>query len=195
MKQHLLDLVEELKNEGYNESDAIELAIHRFGDKNSLKKDLTYFFKYPKKVFIVKIMVMIGIILCLLTLFAKDIGYGHDLEKCDINNIDNYIKNKHISYLRVFEISNDSDINLDDLRVLTNEKEINSKKIKLIYSYGDFDKSSYMKAVIYDEGIPMWYIEYVTKSTEVLKINVKILICVSILFILIFIYIYIYMQK
>ena len=49
MKQHLLDLVEELKNEGYNESDAIELAIHRFGDKNSLKKDLTYFFKYPKK--------------------------------------------------------------------------------------------------------------------------------------------------
>ena len=176
MKQHLLDLVEELKNEGYNESDAIELAIHRFGDKNSLKKDLTYFFKYPKKVFIVKIMVMIGIILCLLTLFAKDIGYWHDLEKynnlkefflnieihlekCDINNIDNYIKNKHISYLRVFEISNDSDINLDDLRVLTNEKEINSKKIKLIYSYGDFDKSSYMKAVIYDEGIPMWYIE------------------------------------
>ena len=80
MKQHLLDLVEELKNEGYNESDAIELAMHRFGDKNSLKKDLTYFFKYPKKVFIVKIMVMIGIILCLLTLFAKDIGYGHDLE-------------------------------------------------------------------------------------------------------------------
>ena len=50
-----------------------------------------------------------------------------------------------------------------------------------------------MKAVIYDEGIPMWYIEYVTKSTEVLKINVKILICVSILFILIFVYIY--MQK
>ena len=52
-----------------------------------------------------------------------------------------------------------------------------------------------MKAVIYDEGIPMWYIEYVTKSTEVLKINVKILICVSILFILIFVYIYICKNK
>ena len=43
MKQHLLDSVEELKNEGYSESEAIELAIQEFGDENSLKEDLTHF--------------------------------------------------------------------------------------------------------------------------------------------------------
>ena len=203
MKQHLLELVEELKSEGYSESEAIELALHRFGDKNSLKKDLTYFFKYPKRLFVLKILVLLGIILCLISLFTNDIGYGYDfkkytnleefflnieipLEECDIDNIDDYITNKHIRYLRVFEISDQSDRNLDTLRTLISKKEIDSKKLKLVYSHGDFDTSSYMRAIVYDKDIPMWYIEYMTN-------DFKMLICIFLLIILTFVFIY--MQK
>lgn len=210
MKQHLLELVKELKNEGYSESEAIELALHRFGDKNSLKKDLTYFFKYPKRLFVLKILVLLGIILCLLALFTNDIGYGYDFKKyanleefslnieiplkeCDIDNIDDYI-NKHIRYLRVFEISDQSDRNLDldTLQTLTSKKEIDSKKLKLIYSYGDFDTSSYLKAIVYNDDIPMWYIQYMTNDFEM---NIKMLICIFLLIILTFVYIYICKNK
>lgn len=54
MRTHLIETVEELKEEGKSEQEAISIAINRFGDKNQITKGLLDLFKAQNK--IVKIL-------------------------------------------------------------------------------------------------------------------------------------------
>lgn len=49
MRSHLLEAVEELKEKGKTEDDAVRLAIENFGSKHQLVKGLSEFFKVQRK--------------------------------------------------------------------------------------------------------------------------------------------------
>lgn len=207
MKQHLLDSVEELKNEGYSESEAIELAIQEFGDENSLKEDLTHFFKSPVKTYISKLLYLLGIILCSLVLLTTNIhkdAYRLEeykglenfllsievpLKDYNLKNINDYNIDKHFSYLKIFEISRDENKNIDISNNL--KKGIKHKELKQVYSYGETPKTPYNQAIIHKEGMPIWYMEYKINYIGNLKKGAEVLFyIINIILIIILICIY-----
>lgn len=63
MKNHLLEAVEELKNEDHSEESSINIAIERFGDENEICEELTEVFnseiRFSKAIFKVSILALI----------------------------------------------------------------------------------------------------------------------------------------
>lgn len=63
MKNHLIEAVEELKNEGHSEQSSINIAIERFGDENEIGEELTEVFnseiRFSKVIFKVSILALI----------------------------------------------------------------------------------------------------------------------------------------
>ncbi|MBZ9637826.1 permease prefix domain 1-containing protein [Clostridium sp. FP1] len=49
MKNHLLQLIEELKSEGKSEEESISIAINRFGEENQIENELIGIFKFVNK--------------------------------------------------------------------------------------------------------------------------------------------------
>lgn len=49
MKMHIVEVVNELKNEGKNEDEAIKIALDRFGEKEHLNRGLYSLFNSQKK--------------------------------------------------------------------------------------------------------------------------------------------------
>ncbi|MFQ9520816.1 MAG: permease prefix domain 1-containing protein [Turicibacter sp.] len=69
MKQHLLDEVRELKNQGLDEELAIKTALNHFGDNHSLKKELDELLVSNKKlVRKAKIYAVLGILMAIIAI-------------------------------------------------------------------------------------------------------------------------------
>lgn len=65
MRSHLLQTVEELKNEGKTEEESIEIAISRFGERGQVENELSKVFKVQRK--FAKILLIVSIVSLLLS--------------------------------------------------------------------------------------------------------------------------------
>lgn len=72
MRIHLLETLEELKNEGKTEEESIEIAISRFGEREQLEDELSKVFKVQRK--FTKMLLIISIISLILASVCY-IGY------------------------------------------------------------------------------------------------------------------------
>ncbi|BCZ48522.1 hypothetical protein psyc5s11_45890 [Clostridium gelidum] len=73
MRSHLLQTVEDLKNEGKTEEESIEIAISRFGERGQVENELSKVFKVQRK--FAKTLLIISIVSLLLSAICY-ISYG-----------------------------------------------------------------------------------------------------------------------
>lgn len=187
MRQHLLESVAELKSDGLDESIAIKMAIDRFGDSESLRKDLSSFLNSHKKLSKkIRRYSIVGIVIGILVMSFgviknnMDAGWGQ-FKFANINNFDTQLplesdENKYIEdmihskklnkvvYFKLYKIE-DEDIELKNnqstLFNISNDPWLKGKHLKDAYSYGEA-KNSYNQFVTYgyNNNEPSWYIEY-----------------------------------
>ncbi|MGL5380615.1 permease prefix domain 1-containing protein [Clostridium sp.] len=187
MRQHLLDSVEELKNDGLDEATAIKMAINRFGDNDSLRKDLNSFLnshkKLSKKIRRYSIIgIIIGIVVMSFGVIKNNIdaGWGQ-FEFSKINNFDTQLplesdENKYIedmihskklnkvAYFKLYKIEDEdveSQNNQSTLFDIRNDSELKGKVLKDAYSYGEpKDLYNQFATYRYNNEEASWYIEY-----------------------------------
>lgn len=72
MRNHLVEAIKELKEEGYSEDESITIALEKFGDKFHLEGELTQVFNIKKQIPRVSILLSVSIIYIVTTYF---LGY------------------------------------------------------------------------------------------------------------------------
>ncbi|MGH4124245.1 MAG: permease prefix domain 1-containing protein [Clostridium sp.] len=72
MKNHLVQLIEELKSEGNSEDESISIAISRFGEENQIENELIGIFKFVNKN-AKKALIIAGVFL-LITIISRSVS-------------------------------------------------------------------------------------------------------------------------
>lgn len=122
MKNHLLQLIEELKSEGKAEEESISIAINRFGEENQIENELIGVFKFVNKK--AKKALIIAVAFLLITLISSSVFIiGTDIYWKQIETRNNKIFTIMSSYRK----DNIDSINKDISTVF------NKSKKKLIY--------------------------------------------------------------
>lgn len=86
MRMHLIETVNELKQEGKSEEEAIDLAIQRFGDEKFISNGLIELFKYQKK-FTTNLFrfALVSIIIAVISFFS--VLYFQEAYQSSLNNM------------------------------------------------------------------------------------------------------------
>jgi hypothetical protein len=122
MKNHLLELIEELKSEGKSEEESISIAINMFGEENQIENELIGVFNFVNKKS--KKALLIAVAFLLITIISGAISaIGTDLYWKGISTRDDEIFNIMSSYNKDNIDSIDKDIST----------VFNKSKKKLIY--------------------------------------------------------------
>lgn len=122
MKNHLLELIEELKSEGKSEEESISIAINRFGEENQIENELIGIFNFVNKK--AKKALLIAVAFLLITIISGAISViGTDLYWKGIKTRNNEIYNIMSSYGK----DNIASINKDISTIISKSKR------KLIY--------------------------------------------------------------
>lgn len=170
MQTHLIETVEELKEEGKSEQEAISIAINRFGDKNQITKGLLDLFKAQNK--IVKILyriaftfLIIGLGILISLIVSDKLVGDKQLEVQDtLNSIINMPGDKELSeaeknqiILKFQEITDDKLVNFSLYKKPEGTPEIIDR--------GDFPKVySEMKEVIKYGQTGNWFFSNENKN-------------------------------
>lgn len=171
MKNHLLQLIEELKSEGKCEEESISIAINRFGEENQIENELIGIFKFVNKNAKKALIVAVAFLLVTITSFlifviGTNLSIKQYTERNDeiINimssynekNIENINENistvfskakGKITYVALYRVPNGKDIWYKDLKDLEYGYPKNSE-------FKDLDNSSHIgKQIITEKGI------------------------------------------
>lgn len=201
MRQHLIESIEELKSDGLEEEAAIKIAINRFGDSDSLRKDLNSFLnshkKLSKKIRTYSIIgIVIGVFVMAFGILRNNIdaGWGQfdfskmndfntqlPLETDEKQYVEELIKGKKLNkvvYFKLYKVEDTDDktqMNQSTLFNISNDPELKGKVLNEAYSYGEA-KNLYNQFARYNSSTPSWYIEYELNHSVEYYLN----ICVAI---------------
>ena len=122
MKNHLLQLIEELKSEGNSEEESISIAINRFGEENQIENELIGIFKFVNKK--AKKTLIIAVAFLLIAIISGSVSIiGTDIYWKQIATRNNEI----VTIMSSYRKDNIDSINKDISTVF------NKSKKKLIY--------------------------------------------------------------
>lgn len=196
MKNHLLQLIEELKSEGKSEEESISIAINRFGEENQIENELLDVFKFVNKK--AKKALIIALSFLLLTMISFSIFIIGDkllmrqqiarkneifniMSSYSNDNIDSINKKistivnkskKSIIYVALYHVPNDEDGWYRDLKDLeyVYPKDIKFKGIGFNAKQITIEKGIRYNIMIGEpqhDTIPMMYIRNIGKSSLV----------------------------
>ncbi|UZQ50022.1 permease prefix domain 1-containing protein [Clostridium kluyveri] len=173
MRNHLLQIVEELKSEGKSDEESITIAIERFGEQTQIENELLGIFKFvnkkAKKILIAAVSFLllalisfstfvVGINICTKQYDKRNneiVNIMRSYNQDDLENIDKNISvllNKYkskVKYVAMYHVTNGEDLWHTDLKDL---EYVYPKDIQ----YDDMD--TFNKQIITEEGV-----KYVSK--------------------------------
>ncbi|MET7038982.1 permease prefix domain 1-containing protein [Clostridium botulinum] len=136
MKSHLIQSINEFKQEGKSEEESINIAINRFGEVNQIKDELREIYSFHKR-FSKNILIAALILLCIGTASLITKSFGYKLTEMTMDSVNNAIRqsdeipkdkirklfeknkrilkydNKNLKYIAVFKYPKDYKLELD----------------------------------------------------------------------------------
>ncbi|MCS4474628.1 permease prefix domain 1-containing protein [Clostridium botulinum] len=91
MKSHLVESINELKQEGKSEEESINIAINRFGEVNQIKDQLREIYSFHKR-FSKNILIVALIVLFIGTASLITKSFGNKLTEMTMDNVSNAIR-------------------------------------------------------------------------------------------------------